>query len=362
MFNVPPYFSTPRTLTIAEGFKVLDDKLRLIEATLTESPYGMRNAVDAPPKAPARRAGERCDDACARPLVDGLLAAMIAHDPGKAPLDESVRYTENGQPLAIGDGLWRTLTARGEHGLYLVGAEDVGVFTPTVETDIPGQLTLRIRERQGRITEIEALIVRQEIPMLGKLIGTSTLMAPPQLADFDATRFANGSTALAAEVPAAERTPAAALAKLAQDYVHALYETPKPIPFAADCSARVNGADSVNAKESKPLDARTGFHPFAASCQGQIDEGFYRQVGRLRESRVLLADAERGVAVIASAIDHPGAADEIEVSGAGKIAMPEAFRPPNTYFDVTLLKVRGGRIAHIETLERPVFYGMTLGY
>jgi hypothetical protein len=32
-FKVPPYFSTPRTLTIAEGFKVIDKKLRLIEAT-----------------------------------------------------------------------------------------------------------------------------------------------------------------------------------------------------------------------------------------------------------------------------------------------------------------------------------------
>jgi hypothetical protein len=111
MFNVPPYFSTPRTLTIAEGFKILDNKLRLIEAALTESAYGMRNVVVSPPAAPARRAGERCDESCARPLIDGLLTAMIAHDPAKAPLDKDVRYTENGQPLAIGDGLWRTLTA-----------------------------------------------------------------------------------------------------------------------------------------------------------------------------------------------------------------------------------------------------------
>ena len=55
MFNVPPYFSTPRTLTIAEGFKVLDNKLRLIEATLTESPYGMRNAIDAAPPGVRKR-------------------------------------------------------------------------------------------------------------------------------------------------------------------------------------------------------------------------------------------------------------------------------------------------------------------
>jgi hypothetical protein len=153
VFDVPPYFSTPRTLTIAEGFKIEDDKLRLIEATLTESAYGMRNAIDDPPPAPARRAGEPCDRSCARTLVDGLLAAMIAHDPAQAPLDEDVRYTENGQPLAIGDGLWRTLTARAGSSLYLVGDRDLGGFAGTVETDIPGRLTLRIRQRRGRITE-----------------------------------------------------------------------------------------------------------------------------------------------------------------------------------------------------------------
>ncbi|HVS22430.1 MAG TPA: hypothetical protein VMU03_01790 [Gammaproteobacteria bacterium] len=362
MFNVPPYFSTPRTLTIAEGFRVVDDKLRLIEATLTESAYGMRNVVDRPPAAPARRAGDACDEACARPLVDGLLAAMIAHDPAKAPLDKDVRYTENGQPLAVGDGLWRTLTVRGEHGLYLAGGQDAGVFTPTVETDIPGELVLRIRERQGRITEIEALIVRQEIPMLGKLIGTSTLMAPPQLADFDATRFAAASDALGAEVPAAERTPAARLGEIAQDYAHALYDKPKPIAFADACSARANGVDSVNSRSLEPLDARTRFHPFALSCQAQIDSGFYARVGRLRESRVLLADAGRGIVVIASAVDHPGDADKIEVNGVGEIATPEAFRPPSAYYRVALIKVRGGRIAHVETLERSVFYGMSLGW
>jgi hypothetical protein len=362
MFNVPPYFSTPRTLTIAEGFKVLDDKLRLIEATLTESPYGMRNVLDHPPAAPARTAGERCDNACARQLVDRMLAAMIAHDPSKAPLATDVRYTENGQPLAIGDGLWRTLTARAEHALYLTGDEDVGVFTPTVETDIPGQLTMRIRERQGRITEIEALIVRQEIPLLGKLLGTTTLFAPPQIADFDATRFEKTSETLANEVPAAERAPAASLAQLGRDYVHALYGQAKPIAFASPCSARINGVESVGNTELKPLDAKTGFQPFAASCQGQIDAGFYAQVSRLRESRVLLADAAHGIAVIASAIDHSGAADTIDVKGVGAIATPDAFRPPSTYYQVSLIQIRGGRIMHVETLERPVFYGMSLGW
>lgn len=385
MFNVPPYFSTPRTLTIAEGFKVLDDKLRLIEATLTEAPYGMRNAIDAAaspassavagassaagsPRAagastrPAGSTGDRCADACARPLVDGVLAAMIAHDPAKAPLAPDVRYTENGQPLAVGDGLWRTLTARASAALYLTGERDIAVFTPTVETDIPGQLTLRLREKEGRVTEIEALIVRQEIPLLGKLLGTTTLFAPPQLADFDATRFDKTAEALAGEVPNAERSSAAGLAQIAENYVHALYGERRPVAFADRCSARINGVDSVNNTAAKPLDAKTGFQPFRASCQGQVDGGFFAEVGRLRESRVLVADPSHGVVVIANAIDHPGAPDTIDVKGVGAMSMPEAFRAPSTYYQVALISVRGGAITHVETIERPVLYGMSLGW
>jgi len=37
-------------------------------------------------------------------------------------------------------------------------------------------------------------------------------------------------------------------------------------------------------------------------------------------------------------------------------------RPPSAYYRVALIKVRGGCIAHVETLERPVFYGMSLGW
>jgi hypothetical protein len=40
----PPYFLTPRTLLVAEAFKVEKGLLRLVEANLTEVPYGMAAA------------------------------------------------------------------------------------------------------------------------------------------------------------------------------------------------------------------------------------------------------------------------------------------------------------------------------
>ena len=364
-FTVPPYFSTPRTLMIAEGFRIADDKLRLIEATLTEAPYGMKSAFDVRPAAAPRGAPTRaCEQRCARALLDSVLAAMIAHDASRAPLAPDVRYTENGQPLAIGDGLWRTLTGRGPYNLYLAaGAGDAALFGGTVETDVPGQLSLRIREHEGRITEIEALVVRQEIPMLGRLIGTGTLFAPPQLASFDATRFEHPVPSLTAIIPPRQRTPGARLIEVAEAYTRALYGAPRDVPLASRCTARENGVASVGNRDIAPLAGTSPpFHPFALGCRQLIDSGFYAQVGRLRKQRVLAVDETQGLVLLAVTIDHPGDAATVRVEPGREFAMPAAFRPPSSDLRSVLIKVRDGRVRHVETLTRPVFYGLDDGW
>jgi hypothetical protein len=365
-FTVPPYFSTPRSLMIAEGFKITDDKLRLIEATLTESPYGMRSVLDEPPAAPPRAAATgACDQRCAHTLLDSVLAAMIARDPSEAPLAPNVRYTENGQPLRVGDGLWRTLTARGAYSLYLAAGRggDPALFASIVETDIPGQLSLRVRQHAGRITEIEALVVRQEIPMLGKLIGTGTLFAPPQLANFDATRFEHPVPALTESVPARSRVPAARLRAIGAAYLRALHGEARDVPLAERCTARENGVASADNAGIAPLaDTDPPFHPFSLSCRQLLDSGFFAQVGRLRELRVLAADAAQGLVLLAATIDHPGDVATVKLKPGGEIKVPEAFRPPSSYFQSVLIKLRDGRVQHVETITRPVFYGMDDGW
>ena len=365
-FTVPPYFSTPRSLIIAEGFKVADGRLRLIEAALTESPYGMRSVMDNPPPAPARAAAtEACDGSCTRTLIDSLLAAMIAHDPSKAPLAESVRYTENGQPLPIGDGLWRTLTARGPYSIYLAAEEggDPALFGSIVETNIPGQLSLRVRSQRGRITEIEAMAVRQEIAMIGSLIGTGTLFAPPQLADFDASRMRRPLPILTTTIPAASRTSDATLRELAVAYAQATHAKGPPVPLAERCSARENGVPAALNRTVKPFEgSRPAFHPFRLSCADSIESGFFAAVGMLREARVLAADASRGLVLLSSVIDHPGDMEVVTLADGATVPVPEAFREPSTYFRATLLKVRGGRIEAVESITRPVFFGLDDGW
>jgi hypothetical protein len=362
-FKVPPYFSSPRTLAIAEGFKVADRKLRLIEAALTESPYGMKSVLDNPSPPPARtEPTTACDQACARGLADGVLAAMIAHDPAQAPLAARVRYTENGQPLPLGEGLWKTLTARGSYNIYLAAPPDgdPAFFGSIVETDIPGQLSLRLRQQGGRVTEIEALVVRQEIAMLGKLIGTGTLFAPPQLADFDSTRFRSPLPVLTATVPSAERIPVPQLRDIAASYASAMHGAGTAPAFAERCTARDNGIPSVSNRSVKPLEgSNPPFHPFQQTCNERVASRFWGTVALLRDgaARILAADESQGLVLLSSVLDISG-----EAVDSTSLKVPDAFRVPSSYLRAVLLKVRNGHIEHAETITRPVFYGLGDGW
>jgi hypothetical protein len=52
-----------------------------------------------------------CDRDCLEGFVDQYLAALAEQDPSKLPLAKNARYTENGQELKLGDGMWgRTVT------------------------------------------------------------------------------------------------------------------------------------------------------------------------------------------------------------------------------------------------------------
>ncbi|HLB30981.1 MAG TPA: hypothetical protein VJN91_05585, partial [Gammaproteobacteria bacterium] len=171
---VPPYFSSPRTLSIGEAWRIEDGMIRQIEATLNESPYGMRPAfpsgddwverTDIAKTIAAAPSSDPCDRACLDSYVDKFLEALVAHDARRLPIAPDVKYTENGQRLPLYDGLWGTATGRGDYGIRLAdpASGTVGWYGAIIETDVPGVLAARLKVVDRRVTEIEAVIVRRE--------------------------------------------------------------------------------------------------------------------------------------------------------------------------------------------------------
>jgi hypothetical protein len=62
----------------------------------------------------AAAAAENCDRACLTNLLTQYVDGVVAHDYSKLPLAENARYTEDSKAVKLGEGLWQTVTAKGQ--------------------------------------------------------------------------------------------------------------------------------------------------------------------------------------------------------------------------------------------------------
>ena len=62
--------------------------------------------------------GASCDRACLDGFINQYLDALVARNPFGLPLAAKVKFSENDQPLPLGDGLWNTVSGLGSYKLY----------------------------------------------------------------------------------------------------------------------------------------------------------------------------------------------------------------------------------------------------
>ncbi|KAF2241549.1 hypothetical protein BU26DRAFT_511338 [Trematosphaeria pertusa] len=346
---IPPYFDVPRTLAASEAFRLRGEegKLWRIEMTLTEVPYGQRTAFDAGEthdlsgRGTNRSTSAPCDRACLDTLLDNVLAAMLRNDTTSLPLAKGVRYSENGQFLALGDGLWETLQHAAKPGVDDYAArfadpstQTAGYWGLTREQSTPGVLALRITLANGQISEIEALSVRAE--GTGARGGTVTLMRPPlpvewvgdSLGALDAV-FKTNSTGGAVIPPSVVLTA----------YFNGLEQhSSADVPFTPSCTRRDMGRQLRMACGAQ-MDG-----------QGTTPNGLFNSTGVVRDRRVLVADASKGVAMVVAMVDYPA-----RVSGT----VPRTQMVPSTYMIPQLIKMDNGTISRVEGMIKWMPFGYT---
>ena len=113
----------------------------------------------------APAAAQPCDRTCLEGYVDKFLEAAIAHDPGRVPFTTDVKYTENGVKLDVGDGMWRTLTAKGSYRMFVtdVAARRVAFLGTIREDDIPAVIAVHLKIGDNlRVPEAEVFVQRNE--------------------------------------------------------------------------------------------------------------------------------------------------------------------------------------------------------
>jgi hypothetical protein len=328
-----------------------------------------KSLVFAPAPASANVTGP-CDRDCLYAFVDKYFDALVSRCPCAVAMAPGVKYTENGQVVKPGEGIWKTITRRGTYRVYLADPANgtVGYYGDFSEDQglLFSVMALRLKIQDRRITEVEMIVNREQLrPGSGGLgANTAGIMTPRAINELQTTGFISPDAALLEPVPAAARSPREQLVAISDGYFEAFAQGKGSVaPFADQCSRRENGIAATNNSDGPAIDpAQPAFRVFSQSCAEELDRGFFSALTKVRTRRQLVVDQEQGLILDLALLDNPGNVKSVSVAGVGNVAVPQALLRPITYLAPALFKIESGKIRQIEGLAWPVPYGMRSGW
>ena len=298
-----------------------------------------------------------CNRGCLEGFVDRYLDAVIANQPSAVPLAQNVRFTEDGQQLVVGDGLWNTMRAKGRYRLFVadVPAGQVAFFG-TIEEDhrdpdkgTPALIALRLKIRNQQIAEIEQIVIRDEnAAKRVEALGTPNAL-------------------YVQAVPASERMSRADLIATANKYFTGMQQNDGKgdYPFAPDCNRIENGGQATNAPtpagEKRPDPKTSTGYSGQWTCLEQFQSGLLHFVNRIRDRRFVAVDEERGIVFAFGFFDHSGGATRTFTVPDGRTVTAGPVQPW-TWEIAELFKIEKGKIRKIEALLHRSPYGMLSGW
>ena len=292
---------------------------------------------------------KNCDRACLDGFVNQYLDALVAHDPSRLPVTKYVKYTENGQHLELGDGFWRTATARGPYKLYIedTQAGEVGFFGTMEEAGQPVILALRLRIYEHKISEIESIVARGSMAVNGAK---------------NLNKLGKPDPIYMEDTPKSERVSRLDLINTANKYFSGMQKDNGKGDysfFADDCNRLENGMQTTNAPNARP--ARPGSYSAAWGCKKQFASGLLHFVSRIRDRRYLVVDTERGDVLAFGFFDHEAGNTRTFQTPDGKTVTAGPVTPW-TWEIAELFKVQGGQIHRIQAVLTQAPYGMGSGW
>jgi len=280
-----------------------------------------------------------CDRECLFAVTDQFLEGLASQSPASIPWAAHVKFSENNVPLAIGDGIWGTITGLGEYKLYVadVPAGQVGFFGVLEEPQFSSLFSMRLKVEHGLISEVEMVILRTIYEPKSIIWPEPELEHKPVFYDI---------------LPEAQRRPRNRLISIADGYFDTLQLNDGTLftEFHPDCNRVENGTRTTH-------NASVDFTAVGAlGCEEQFKQGNYRYDSALRERRFPLVDEERGLVMAAGFIDHNGVLDEYTLTDGRVIQSPIRF--PHSFYLLELFKIVDGKILQVEAVFVTVPYGM----
>ena len=300
---------------------------------------------------------QACDRACLEGWVDRYMDALVDNDPSAVPLTRDVRFTENGQQLEIGDGLWRSMRSKGSYRLFVtdVPAQQVTLLTTLEEDDrapasgVPALFALRLKLVGNRIGEIEQIVVRDAAAARRvEAMGTPNPM-------------------YLETIPLNRRMSRNDMLETANKYFRGMQQNDGQgdYPFSDDCNRIENGMQATNsptpAGEQRPDPRTANGYSGQWSCREQFESGLLHFVTRIRDRRFVAVDEERGLVFSFVFFDHSAGETRTFQTPDGR-TITAGPAQPWTWGIAELFKVENDQIRQIEAILHQVPYGMNSGW
>ena len=294
------------------------------------------------------------DRACLGGIVDAYLAALVAHDPAKAPLARGIRFTENTVVLDVGEGLWIGASeAPTTFKLYVPdpATSQVGFLGVMKEFDRPVMLALRLRVLNARVVEAEHIVVRA-------------------LNENGLKNLSRPRAVFASDVAPSDRVPRAEMIRIADSYYDSLSKGIGALtPYADDCVRHENGMQTSTNRTPPPLPP--GISPTQAAalttlgrlgCAAQMDSKMFSYITSIDLRRIQIVDEQTGLVFGLTMFRHLGKLRTIALQGVpGLTSMPMNFGPIDLQA-AHVFKIAGGKLHEIEAMGYTLPYKSNSGW
>jgi hypothetical protein len=268
------------------------------------------------------QAANSCDRACLQGFVDSYLDAMSKHDASKLPVADSVKFTENGNAMKLGEGFWKTAGAS-TYRLYALDPQsgDAGAQAVVAEKGELDLFFIRLKIKDKKIAEAETLVCRK---------GQAGFFAPEKMTTAPAL--------YSQPLKEAEQSTRSQLIEDASAYFTAVQtegtKDYRSAPLAADMNRFENGVQTTNV----PILGSP-----AMSGAEQLDKGIFKGLV-IDHRRFPVVDTEHGV-VVGMMLMHANMNGQM-----GGILISEMF------------KVAGGKIRQVQAVMVNVPNDSTTGW
>ncbi|MEO6338733.1 MAG: hypothetical protein ABIO39_01735 [Caulobacteraceae bacterium] len=251
---------------------------------------------------------------------------MLKQKPESLPWAKTVRFSEDGVSVMVGDALWGSIRAAKTPVMYAADPStgQVAWFGIVGEHGDLAYLALRLKVEAGNISEIETVLNRT--------------------APFDDGIPFKFEPMFGEAVAAGARKPRASLIAAVNAYLDNSLRNDGKVTaaVAGDCVRMDNG--------------KAGDPALGRDCAAQLKLGAYSATNKIRARAFPVVDEARGVVVVTGVSDFSARVDSYKTSDG--VSHPTKTIYPESQAFTQMFKIGPGGIQRVETVFTPVPYLM----